>query len=649
MENKVVNLQVKDNLDETTKSVDSLKSQLRQAQNEVTALSDKFGATSKEAIEAAKRAGELKDKIGDAKALTEAFNPDAKFKSLSASLTGVAGGFSVVTGAMGAFGSNSKAVEEQLLKVQSAMAMASGLQAVGESIDSFKQLGAVVKSYSIVQKVITAGQWLWNAAMTANPLGVIVLAITAVIAAGYGLIKFFGDVATTSKSAMIGIRANTQALLDSERITKKHNEALKDSSDYHLAMAKASGKSADEIRKLAITEINADISLKALNRTIAQNTYYRELNSLATLKASGATAEAIKMQDELVKKSLENFSNENKALTESLHNKKLLIQKNNVEVRQEETDHVAKVNADAKTAKEKKVEEAKAEVKRLKEEKDKAIISEAEAYRNQLEAVEKVEADAKKANADALLTEQELALQKENEAFELKKANAIKYGTDYQEIERQHLNALNDINLTAQNKKYADEKAAEDTKLAEKIEREKLVHDTLIGIASNLANGLDAIESLGNKKSKAAAAIKKGIALVDLSISTATALGSAVKEARAAGAAAQAMFPTVPGAGIVASIASYASSAAMVIGNITKAKALLGGGDGGGGSISSAAGGGGTPSAPQFNVIGASGQNQIAQSIGNQNQQPIKTFVVANEVTTGQALNRNIISNASMG
>lgn len=169
MENKVVNLQVKDNLDETTKSVGSLKSQLRQAQNEVTALSDKFGATSREAIEAAKRAGELKDKIGDAKALTEAFNPDAKFKSLSASLTGVAGGFSVVTGAMGAFGANTKDVEEQLLKVQSAMAMASGLQAVGESIDSFKQLGAVIKSTTLFQKamsIATATQTFVTSAAT---------------------------------------------------------------------------------------------------------------------------------------------------------------------------------------------------------------------------------------------------------------------------------------------------------------------------------------------------------------------------------------------------------------------------------------------------------------------------------------------------
>ena len=96
MEKKIIDLEIKHN-------TQSLKDQLVAAQKEVQILSEKFGATSKEAIEAAKRAGELKDTIGDAKALTDAFNPDAKFKALSGSLQGVAGGFSVVTGAMGAF------------------------------------------------------------------------------------------------------------------------------------------------------------------------------------------------------------------------------------------------------------------------------------------------------------------------------------------------------------------------------------------------------------------------------------------------------------------------------------------------------------------------------------------------------------------
>ena len=130
---KVIELEVNSNLG-------TLKQQFKEAQLEVQALSDKFGATSAQAVEAAKSAAILKDKISDAKSLTDAFNPDAKFKALTGSLTGVAGGFSVVTGALGAFGKQNEDVEKALLKVQSAMAIASGAQAIGESIDSFKQL-----------------------------------------------------------------------------------------------------------------------------------------------------------------------------------------------------------------------------------------------------------------------------------------------------------------------------------------------------------------------------------------------------------------------------------------------------------------------------------------------------------------------------
>lgn len=146
MAEEIVGLKIQVDGSDVGKSVGSLKQQLREAQSEVAALSDKFGATSKEAINAAKKAAELKDRIGDAKALTDAFNPDAKFKALTASLSGVAGGFAALQGAVGLFGNKADAVEKTLLKVQSAMALSQGLQAVGESIDSFKQLGAVVKS-----------------------------------------------------------------------------------------------------------------------------------------------------------------------------------------------------------------------------------------------------------------------------------------------------------------------------------------------------------------------------------------------------------------------------------------------------------------------------------------------------------------------
>jgi len=55
------------------------------------------------------------------------------------------------------------------------------------------------------------------------------------------------------------------------------------------------------------------------------------------------------------------------------------------------------------------------------------------------------------------------------------------------------------------------------------------------------------------------------------------------------------------------------------------------------------------PTPPEFNTVGASGTNQLADAIGSQSKQPIKTFVVASDVTTAQSLERNIITGATVG
>jgi hypothetical protein len=92
---------------------------------------------------------------------------------------------------------------------------------------------------------------------------------------------------------------------------------------------------------------------------------------------------------------------------------------------------------------------------------------------------------------------------------------------------------------------------------------------------------------------------------------------------------------------IAATVAAGAASIAGIIkATDTAMKSLGGGGGGASPSLSGAtsvAGGG----APQFNTVGQSGFNQVAGSIANQNQGPIKAYVVANDVTSQQSLDRN--------
>ena len=54
------------------------------------------------------------------------------------------------------------------------------------------------------------------------------------------------------------------------------------------------------------------------------------------------------------------------------------------------------------------------------------------------------------------------------------------------------------------------------------------------------------------------------------------------------------------------------------------------------------------PTPPSFNVVGASGVNQLAQTISGQAEKPVKAYVVAGEVTTAQSLERNAVKEASI-
>jgi hypothetical protein len=249
-ETKVVNLEVKTN-------VEPLKKQLKEAQKEVEALAAKFGDTSAEAVNAAKKAALLKDAIGDAKALTESFNPDAKFNALSGSLSGVAGGFSAVQGAMGLVGVDCKNVEATLLKVQSAMAFSEGLNSVLAAKDAFKNLAAVIGQTAIGQKLLTAAQVVGatvmkalNFVMKQNPIFLIIAGITAAVTA----FKYFTQ--STDSAALAQEELNRKQEISirlmkvQQEDTNKYISRLEKNSRDKIALAKAEGANSEEIYQL---------------------------------------------------------------------------------------------------------------------------------------------------------------------------------------------------------------------------------------------------------------------------------------------------------------------------------------------------------------------------------------------------------------
>lgn len=609
---KIIDINV--NAQPAEEATKSLRAQLRAAQQDVARLSDEFGATSKEAIEAAKRAAELADRIGDAKALTDAFNPDAKFKALTASLSGVASGFAAVQGAMGLFGAESESVEKTLLKVQSAMALASGLQAVGESVDSFKQLAAVVQSFSVVQKISTAAQWLWNAAMAANPIGAILTAIVAVIAAGYQLIKFFMDSAEANETAMAATKRNTQALKEQQEQYAKSTKTLADHNKFQYDMAKASGASSEALRKLALANAREEEALAKKNTMLARATFLRERDTLATLRSNDASDEVIAAQEKLTEETWKEFTKQRDNYYKQKDAVVAIQRQQAVEVRQEQTNARKKEEEDAKTAWEKKQEEEKKrrekelqDLKEYNERRRKELDDEAtrnRAYR--LEQYEKLKKEQEQQRAD------ELAFQEAN--------------NEADQFEQDRL--LNAVRQRA--------------------EAKKAIEQSYYDFAANTIGALRGIF----EKNKA---VQKALIIADSAIG----IQKIIVNTQAANAADRVYAATLgpAGAGYLATklTLNKISAGLGIAANVAATAKALGSLGGGGGASTTPAGGtdsggaGGGTNAPQFNIVGDAGVNSLTGAVQSNRQAPVQAYVVAQNVTSAQSLNRNIVESATLG
>ena len=68
-----------------------------------------------------------------------------------------------------------------------------------------------------------------------------------------------------------------------------------------------------------------------------------------------------------------------------------------------------------------------------------------------------------------------------------------------------------------------------------------------------------------------------------------------------------------------------------------------------GGGAPAGASGGAISQPPAFNIVGASDESQLAQTVAGKEDKPVKAYVVSNDVTTAQGLDRNIVESASLG
>jgi hypothetical protein len=692
MEKKVIEIEIQDNSK-------TLKQQYKEAVLEVQKLADAFGATSIEVQNASKRAAELKDQIEDVNDAIQAQKGEGAFIALGKSLSSVASGFSAVEGAMGLVGAESEDVQKAMLRVQSAMALAQGLEGLEDAGRAFSQLkvtinGVVTSTISGFQKMSLASK-----AFAITGIGLIITGLALVITYWEDVSKAIGlstdeqdkyvakqkrmneqskemreNVSKESASfatLIAQLKATNSGSKEREDLIKKINKEygttlknIKDERDFqsqlntelasYLEYQKAKyllQRNEEKIQK------NLDVQMKleadiakgkkeqiALEKELAKA--QDDANKGKLTKGSGGISGVGQLNTDLTK-AKEKLDENKKALKENeeaLKNAQLRFEDYG-RAANDASNKVAELTNNGKKYVEQTVDATTESVEAIDLTKDEYYIAEQE----RLKALNKAELDsldvidsAKKANADMLLTEQELAIQKENESYKIKIDNAIKFGQDTEALEIEHLNNLNNINLTAQEKQYANDKEAKEKQIAldkETAEKKIEIEKALLQQKKDLqAQDLDlALQGIGIIKSvfEKSKGVQKAAVLAESAIG----IAKIVTSTQAANAAAIAKYSLVPGGQALsaAEIARNKIGAGLgIAANITAtAKALqsLGGGGApsGGGNLGGDGGGGGVI-APNLNVVGNTGINQLATL----QQQPVKAYVVSNDITSAQ-------------
>jgi len=237
--------------------------ELKNAKAELAAARQAFGELSQEAINAAQKVGELKDNISDARAQAEIFTGGGSFKAITGVLSGVAGGFSAIQGAIGLVSTDSKALQETMLKVQSAMALTQGLTAVEDLGNSLKNLKTVaITSFNAIKGAIGS-----------TGIGLLMLGLAAAIAA---------------------VIANLDELKVAFGGVSKEVKDFTEELDKSFKKLQQQGKDAIITATLEVQELkNAfnDVKSAGIDATSVFDDIKKKLPELAALKLSDANAQ----------------------------------------------------------------------------------------------------------------------------------------------------------------------------------------------------------------------------------------------------------------------------------------------------------------------------------------------------------------------
>jgi len=708
-EKKVIELEVNSN-------IGTLKQQLKEAKAEVQSLTQEFGATSVETAKAAQHAADLKLEIQEGNKLIKAFDPTKSLVSVNGALGGVQESIGLVGNSIALVGVESETAAAAMEKVGLAMELTSGISSIGESIASFKTLGAVIKSTSIFQGIynfVQTGSFKATAqATTAKVADTAATVVQGAAVVGTGVAIKGATMATKAfRAALIttGIGAVIVLLMsaldamgmftggteDAEVAQKnlddalaKTNETIERQKNLYDGITKSidqqtkryeidainAGKGEKEIIKIRTEGAQRRIDLYKTENAEAEKLYMKYSKS-GSNKQFEAAEKAWKESNNKLQDAQLDFdyaeAERNKKKDkgdsdrhEKNHKAKVKTKKDNnkeeVDLEQQKADRIKELNDNllayydaletnrqSRITSEKEKEEqelankydalylladkAGKSTKELQEQQGKDSVEITKKYA-ELDRIAKEEADAKEKEkiAQEKVFLEEITLSEDD----LKKQ---KLENQYKEDQEKY-KANADI-LTALKIKYeADVEKIDAEALVKKRELEKKKIDmgmrALSVINDAIQLGAGKSEKSQRKAFKAQKAFNLATAVVNTYLAVTAALTAGGNPLKLASGTQfiEAGIAAATGALQISKIAATqfdSSSFSKETGGNPADKETTAP----------------TMSAPQFNVVGQSGVNQLA-TLG---QQPIQAYVVSGQVTSQQALDRNRLENATLG
>lgn len=246
---------------QATTQFTSLRQELKSVKDQMQQAAITSGVLSEEYKKLKARAGELDDTIKDVNSdIANAGSDTRGIDNVVGSISALAGGYSVVQGAAALFGEESEDLQRALLKVNAAMALATGLQQVSNAVQkegSLTRLAdaaatgvqiAAQRIYTFVTGRATAATVAFKVALAATGIGAVIVLVIAL--------------ANAFKRSNKDMEDATDAIERQNRARESMNKLLDQNLNLELARAETAGKAESDlirIRGKSLQQRRADL------------------------------------------------------------------------------------------------------------------------------------------------------------------------------------------------------------------------------------------------------------------------------------------------------------------------------------------------------------------------------------------------------